>query len=340
MALALFLGHGNIQMRGGAVIFNSIYDEWPTSKNMIFRKTFLDFSASSIKYLFKNKVDYIVVEHEYFTEAIIAIIGKIINRKARLYGPVYHMPPFPGIKHNFMPKLIHYIDYRLGVFFMNIFYSGIYTENSFVQKELKSFNGKTKIILESPGIPEIYIKETNEIENLEKSIDFLFLAAFTENKGVYDFLHVMKKLKNNNYSFAMAGFADKETIDKIKDYIDMEGIKNVSLYINIDDKKKYELYSKSKVYVLPSIEDGIPITFYEAWAYGDLIVTYNLDTYTDIQQYIIPVKIHDKDSLAESMENTIKSYDKLKGIFFEKNYDYSKMHSYEMVIKKMVKQLL
>ena len=117
-------------MRGGPVIFTSIYKALPGEKDMIFEKSYKTMIKRLLTYILKNKVDKIIMENEYFSDVLIALLIKIFKSKIMIYGPAYHIPPKPALLNQFLKHFLHYADYKLGIWFMAVSYNAIYTENS------------------------------------------------------------------------------------------------------------------------------------------------------------------------------------------------------------------
>ncbi len=341
MGTALFLGHANTKMRGGPAIFKSVYEAWPGKKCMVFESHYINMIKKLIPYLFNGEINLIIMENEYFTDIFIALLIKVFRRKMRLYGPAYHMPPRSKSSKEFIQYLPHYLDYKLGIWFMSFIYTKIYTENLYMKNYLKSLNSKVDVIVESPGIKCKFIKPISYIHSITKDIDFLFLTSFTANKGLYDYLHLVAALsKKFEYArFAMGGFADQSTIAEINDFITSNNIKNLEIKTNLSEEDKYRLFARAKIYVLPSQEDGIPITFYEAWGYGDVVVAYLLDTYSDIQDYVLSVEVGNFNQLLEKCTFALLNYESLKKKFADKCYYYAKDHSYENGIQNLLENI-
>jgi glycosyltransferase involved in cell wall biosynthesis len=225
---------------------------------------------------------------------------------------------------------------------MAFLYSGIYTENSYMKNYIESLNRDQRIIVESPGIKKENIIPLDRVKNLKRDIDLLYLTSMTKNKGIFDFLAVVKEMQKeqNDIRIAIAGYASPEVLDYISTFATSNNIPHIELYSNIPENEKYKLYSRSKIYVLPSIEDGIPITFYEAWSYGVIVIGYNLETYTDIKNYFIPVEKGNAKELTDKCRNIYKNYSDNFNSLMEKAYRYSMNHSYEAGINNIIQGIL
>lgn len=335
----LFFGHGKTEMRGGPVIFLSLYERWSyTEKYIIYEKSYIQAIKKLGVFLKNKKISALILENEYFTEVFLALLLKAMNGKLIIYGPAYHIPARPKLGTGFINSIIHYVDYRLGLWLMSYIYSGIYTENSFMKNYIKSLNKNQDVIIESPGIKEDNIIPLQDVKNLNRDIDFLYLTTMSRNKGIYDFLTLIKEIQkeHKHIKTAIAGYATNEMLDYINQFLKNNNIQNIEIYPNINESDKYKLYSRSKIYVLPSVEDGIPITFYEAWSYGVIVIAYELNTYSDILNYIIPVE---SGNISELVYNCSKVYNNYKSIFYDMVtmcYNYSSNHSYYNGINKII----
>ena len=337
----LFLGHGKTDMRGGPAIFMSMYNLWPEEeKYLIYERSYCHAVKKLIIFTRHKKFSTLILENEYFTEVILAIILKLLNRKLNIYGPAYHIPSSPKFGKDLFNSLIHYIDYKLGLLFMAHIYSGIYTENSYMKNYITAINPKQNVIVESPGIKDEALLPLLELRDSKRDIDFLYLTSMTKNKGIYDFLGTVLRLQKSypDIKICIAGYASPDILGYINKLVMQMDINNLEVYSDISDAEKYKLYLRSKIYILPSIEDGIPITFYEAWAYGNIVIAYNLETYSDITDYFIGAKTGNVEELIAKCEYVYKNYNVYFNKSLEKSYYYSVKHSYENGIKKYYKR--
>ena len=342
MEKTLFLGHTNdTSMRGGMIVFKSIYESWPNDKFIILEKSYKTMIKRLLNYMSKTKIDKIIMENDFFSDVCIALLIKIFKRKIRIYGPAWHIPAKP-VRHNqFLEHFLHYIDSKLGIMCTAFAYNAVYTENSYIKHYLESINSKVNIIVESPGINNRLLKPLSYVLSLNKDIDFLFLTSFRYNKGMDDYLNLVANLSKElkSVKFAMGGFSSDQTMLKIHRFIESNKIDNLEVHANLGEQEKYSLYSRAKVYVLPSMEDGIPITFYEAWGYGDIVVSYLLDTYVDVKDLIVPVELHNQKHLLDKCIEVYENYDKFQNIYIERCYNYSINHSYETGITNIINRL-
>ncbi|WP_394886697.1 glycosyltransferase family 4 protein [Clostridium butyricum] len=148
------------------------------------------------------------------------------------------------------------------------------------------------------------------------NINILFLAVIIKRKGIFDFVKVASniindnELKKYNLKFIVAGSGKDEK--EVKKYI-KDG--NLQSYFRLEGwvsgEKKIEIIKKCQLFVLPSYNEGLPLSILEAMSYGlpvisttvgsiDEVVIDNLNGYTvkpgDINKIQEKIKMCIKDS--------------------------------------------
>lgn len=273
----------------------------------------------------KNAINIIFIPSAPLYDSLGPIIFKIFSRSknVKLISPIFHLNPL-SLRENRYDKFsfIFSVMQRTGAFLEILFGDIFLTENTYIEKYIYKYRRNAKVIVKQLGISKEYIPELAQILNCNKDIDFLYVGGLDKLKGIVDILKAFKPI-SKSHSLVIAGYGNKEYIEKI---IKKENIYNVEVYSNISEEEKFKLYSRAKVYVFPSLADGIPITFHEAWAYGNLVVTYMLPTYIDIRDRIFSVPPLDIEKLREKMIFALSNYDKYKDLIIS-NYWYAVKNS-------------
>ncbi len=104
----------------------------------------------------------------------------------------------------------------------------------------------------------------------------LFLGYIGIRKGAYDIPNVVKEVIKYvpNVRFILCGNGE---VDKLKRIIKENNLdKNIELTGWINNKQKYELLNTSKIYFLPSYNEGLPMSILEGMSYGLPIVSTNV----------------------------------------------------------------
>lgn len=129
---------------------------------------------------------------------------------------------------------------------------------------------------------KIKVKKWNEKDNIILTVG----RIGSPEKGHSKLLEIITKLDIKNWKFLFVGPISKDFMSVInlfhknfpnkKDRVIFTG--------NISDKKQlYKLYNKSKIFILPSMEEAAPLALVEASYFGNyLIGTLNIDSFHDV----------------------------------------------------------
>jgi glycosyltransferase involved in cell wall biosynthesis len=273
----------------------------------------------------QNELNIVFIRGAPVLDSIGPILFKLFfNRNIKLIAPLFHLNPLSPSKNRYdKSTIIFSFMQRIGAF-LEIFFADIFlTENTYISKYIRKFRKNAKVVVKQLGIAKNYIPNIEQILTADKDIDFLYVGGLDKSKGVEDILRAFKPI-SKDHSLIIAGYGSKDWLERLinRKY----NLENVSIYTNISEEEKFKLYLRSKVYVFPSVADGIPITFHEAWAYGNLIVTYMLPTYIDIKDRIFCVPQLNIEKLREKMVYVLSNYDKYKELIVS-NYWYAVKNS-------------
>lgn len=141
---------------------------------------------------------------------------------------------------------------------------------------LKTYNIKVKQVDILGGIGLDLDKYSHQpIENIDSSINFLFIGRMLKEKGIHDFISAAKIVKQSypNVQFTVLGAIDSSNPGALQQ---SELDRLVSLNIinypgQVDDVQKW--IADSHVFVLPSYREGVPRSTQEAMAIGRAVIT-------------------------------------------------------------------
>lgn len=125
---------------------------------------------------------------------------------------------------------------------------------------------KIEVVYNSVILPQKMEKNYSQ-----KSI--LFLGRLGKRKGTYDLLEVIPKVlkKHPSAKFYLGGDGDLEKVSKICQEKGIE--KNVYILGWIKGNDKIELLNSCNIYILPSYNEGMPMSLLEAMSYGNAVIS-------------------------------------------------------------------
>lgn len=113
-------------------------------------------------------------------------------------------------------------------------------------------------------------------ENFEKNLDtnkLLFLGRIGQRKGIYDLIEVIDKLKSNFPDIMLYVGGDGE-IEKLKQLIQEKHLEKNIEYIGwTSGEKKEKLLKECSFYILPSYNEGMPMSVLEGMAYKNVVIS-------------------------------------------------------------------
>ena len=150
---------------------------------------------------------------------------------------------------------------------------------------------KIVVIYNSIVLPED-LKKDLETQNL------LFLGRFGKRKGIYDLIEVVSKLIVNYPNLKLYAGGDGE-IEKVEAMIKNKNMeKNVQLLGWVTGREKERILKEASFYVLPSYNEGMPMSLIEGMAYKNVCIS------TDVGG--IPKVINNNVNLSSTYDKVLK----------------------------------
>lgn len=143
------------------------------------------------------------------------------------------------------------------------------------KEEFKKLFKNSNIVVVGNGIDvEQFEYAKCDIEKHKKN--FLMLGRLGRGKGVYDIIEAAKYVKDYypDLKIYMAGDGDIEQVKKAVEYADLESQIEILGWIDFD--KKMEVMKKVSTILLPSYNEGLPMTILEGMAAGKVIISTNV----------------------------------------------------------------
>ena len=168
----------------------------------------------------------------------------------------------------------------------------------------KAPNAKVKVLHNAVGVYS-YNPYNKDAKNI------LFLGVICERKGIYDLLQAIKLLDSQidkNIKLYLCGDGE---IDKVQQMINELGISYRIAHIGwIVGEQKKTFMEHAMVNILPSYNEGLPMTILETMAYGIPNISTNIASIPEVlhnNKNGFLVKPGDIDALAEVIKEIIEN---------------------------------
>jgi len=126
------------------------------------------------------------------------------------------------------------------------------------------------------------------IEKNDSRLTFLFLGLIGNRKGIFDLINVIannKHLYSDKIKLVIGGNGEVERLKNLIKDLQIEGLVEFVGWIAKEQKNNW--LQKSDVYILPSYNEGLPISILEAMSYGQAIISTNVG---GIPEVVLPGK--------------------------------------------------
>lgn len=286
-----------------------------------------------------NKVKYNIIHihmaerGSFFRKSIYILISKIFKIKVIVH---LHGAEFEEFYINSNKAIKKYISYILDECNTIIVLS-----REWKFKIKKMTNTEIEVLFNSISIPNNYLYNN-------KSLNISMVGRMAKRKGIYDLLDIMEDIikVDDKVKFVLAGDGE---LDKINNIIkDKKLSKHVHLLGWVDEEKRAEIYRDTCIYVLPSYNEGMPMSILEAISYGIPVVSTVVGGIpsiitNDVNGYLI--NPGDKNKLKESLIYLIKN-EKIRNSISKENYAlainkfniYTHINELYLIYKKVMKE--
>jgi len=166
----------------------------------------------------------------------------------------------------------------------------------------------------------------------------IFLGRLGERKGIYDLLDVLSEHKDEfagKIEFLFGGDGD---VDEVLSIIKQNGIENIAKYQGwVDGNKKEKLLNIADAYILPSYNEGLPISILEAMSYSLPVISTKVGGIPEILEngengYIM--EPGDNEAIYHAVKLLLADKDKAK-MMGRKSYQKVKEHLPAFVDKQL-----
>lgn len=256
--------------------YNIIYIPTHIEKNKILVALYFLYAYFKINKVIKEKT--IKIAHLHTAERGSFYRKAILTRSLKKHGIKivmhHHAAEFELFYNNSSKKQKQYINETLELADLNI----VLSKGLVSMIKSKAPNANVKVLYNA--VPTYKFNPYNK-----EATGVLFLGRLGQRKGVYDLLNVIKKIDNiidDKIKFYFCGDGD---INNIKEKIKILNIEHRIEYIGwINEKEKKSLYPKIMINVLPSYNEGLPMSILETMAYGIPNISTNIASIPEVIQ--------------------------------------------------------
>jgi glycosyltransferase involved in cell wall biosynthesis len=111
----------------------------------------------------------------------------------------------------------------------------------------------------------------------DSNVNFLFLGRIGDRKGIFDLLKMLADNVDYYQGKIKLTIGGDGEIERLKAFIDENNLHQLVEYAGwVSSDKKHALLSNTQVYILPSYNEGLPISILEAMSYGLPILSTNV----------------------------------------------------------------
>ena len=165
--------------------------------------------------------------------------------------------------------------------------------------------------------------------------DICFCGRIYKTKGIYDLLEMIKIIKKTYSDVKCVLIGDGGERSVYESRIRESGLeKNIILLGYVSEEEKYRVMKSSKIFVLPSHEEGWGIVIGEALACKVPAVVYKLDDIVDIwADNVVWVRCFDVEDFAEKVMYFLKDTQKRDEIS-NKAYRFAQKLSWNSILEE------
>lgn len=275
----VFIGPDNRDHRGGIGAVLDVYSKHirpfrliPTFVTKPFPIQFVTYVSAVLKLIWlcltDRSVKVLHIHHaskgSFLRKSIMVLIGKLFRKKIilHIHGAKFHL--FYQNSKLLKPYIKYILESADVVICLSESWRQFFSSN-FKLKQLEIINN---VIEEAAQQPR---------NGHSPRVNLLFLGQIGNRKGVFDLLEVLASNKNdfkNRVHVTIGGIGEVERLQKTIKEKEFNG--DVTFAGWVKGTKKAELLNDCDVYILPSYNEGLPISVLEAMSYGKPVISTNV----------------------------------------------------------------
>jgi len=247
-----------------------------------------------------TKYDVIYSSSDFLPDVIPAIFLKYKNPKSIWVQKVFHIiPPSRTISH---------FSQKFSLFLIKQIADLVIFDNPDLEELIKNRHKMNNTITIPPGIDLSIITKTKKTKSRYTAV---FMGQLRESKGIFDLVPIWKEVvkKNPEATLGIIGKDINDNSEKIKQQINKESLhKNIKVLGYLEEDVARSLIKSSKVFILPSYEEGFGIVLLESMALGTQPIAYELPVYeVNFPSCIMTAPLGDYHAMADLIVRQINS---------------------------------
>lgn len=204
-----------------------------------------------------------------------------------------------------------------------------------ILNDYSSLIDKEKMVVCYNGVP---IPSALTHTSNDKKINVLFLSNLMIEKGILDLFQAIRNFSAYNVNFQFAGIIES-SIKNECDIFFNQNTKNCKYFGQVSGDMKESLFRNADIFILPSYDEGVPLSILEAYSYSCAVITTPVGGVPDIFKENINgiyARPRDYQSLINALiaiYPDIEKYKKQNRIFCKKKFS---IDSFVMSVEKVL----
>lgn len=263
---------------GGIASVVTIYDENIESLRYLvtvgsrdankFKKSYY-FIVSLIKFLslmlFDKRIKIVHIQGShgvsYNRKKLFVYVAKFFNKKVIWHMHASQFVPFYNNNKD-KKEIVKMLNMSDTLIVLSQYYYDFYKTIGVDEKKIVILNN----IVSHPNL--------NKMEHKDGRIHFLFLGEISDRKGIFDLLQVIvdnREYFSRTIAIKLGGNGE---VDRVNSFIKSYKLENIVTFEGwVCSQKKIDLLNWADVYILPSYNEGLPISILEALSYACPVIS-------------------------------------------------------------------
>lgn len=273
----------------------------------------------------------------FYRKYIFFLMAKFCFRKKVVYhihGAGYHL--FYQAASPFMKKRISYMINTSDTLIVLSEWWKEFFEKEFSPQQIKIV---PNIVAEpDPALvqSENIYKNSKQLK-VDSVVNLLFLGRVGDRKGIFDLLNVMASNKDYFQNRCHLKIGGDGEIDRLLGYIQSHGLSEMVEFIGfVQGEKKNSVLAEADIYILPSYNEGLPISILEAMSYSKPILSTRVGGIPEIirEDYNgILFEPGDQKEMLNALKMLIEDRNKIK-VYGERSYEFVKKNHFPQSVLK------